>query len=143
MTAARLFPPKKRTSEPMAKIAKASPAAAVKRGFTFPFLGAPPGEAPSPIRVGRLEDQAAVGAVALHPDRLVDADRRRVLRPDEETDGRHLFEQEPAEVAHTALCIALVARRRIDPDLLNLRGRRCPRRCLGLEQDHAALDPEP
>src|SRR6266511_3527074 len=36
MTAARLFPPMKRTSAPMAKIATASPAAAVKRGFTPP-----------------------------------------------------------------------------------------------------------
>jgi hypothetical protein len=34
-TAARPWPPTKRTSDPMAKIATASPAAAVKRGFTI------------------------------------------------------------------------------------------------------------
>ena len=36
-TAARPFPPTRKTSDPMAKIANASPAAAVKRGFTSPL----------------------------------------------------------------------------------------------------------
>ena len=49
-TAARPFPPSRRTSEPVAKIATANPAAAVKRGFTLPVFGEPRGWAPSPFR---------------------------------------------------------------------------------------------
>src|SRR5712691_12694367 len=169
-TAARLFPPTRRTSDPMAKIATASPAAAVMRGFTpllsalargmlhHPFgwgrsSGAHKPRAPVPPsgrargrerrRGGASKDQAAVGAVPLHPDCLVDPDRGGVLRADEETHSRHLLEEKPAEVAHPALCVALVAHGRIDPHLLDLHGRRRPRRRLGLEEDPAALDPDP
>src|SRR3954468_18627602 len=79
----------------------------------------------------------------MHPDVLVDADRRRVLGADEQADGRHSLEQEAAEVAHSPLGITAAADDRIDPDLLQLHGRGRPRRRLRLEQDPPLVDPEP
>src|SRR6266545_4304885 len=167
MTAARLFPPTKRTSAPMAKIATASPAAAVKRGFTPPVSACSRGMLHHPFgweaggephsrelcaararatgraRCGRgaSKDEAAVGAAPLHADCLVDSNCRRVLRTHEETDRRHLCQQQAAEVTHPALRVALVSRGRIDPYLLHLHRGGRPGRGLGLEEDRAALDP--
>src|SRR5262249_48504867 len=76
----------------------------------------------------RSEDQAAVGAVPLHADSLVDPDRRRVLRTHEQAHRRDALQKQTAEVAHAAFGIALVPLRRVDPDLLHLHGRRRPRR---------------
>ena len=70
-------------------------------------------------------------------------DRGRVLGADEEADRRHALEQQPEQVAQPALRVARAARLRVGPDLLQLHGRRRPRRRLGLEEDHAVLDPEP
>src|SRR5205814_234152 len=99
-TAARLLPPRKRTSEAMATIATASPAAAVKRGFTVPVSAAQPPTLHTPFGYARfarkrapglglrlfrsLEDEASVGAVLLHPDPLIDPDCRGVLGADEQ-----------------------------------------------------------
>ena len=46
------------------------------------------------------------------------------------------------EIAH-GLGIAAPAHRRVDPDLLELNGIRCPRRGLGLEEDRVLFAPEP
>src|SRR5262245_33429977 len=182
-TAARPLPPTSRTSEPTRKIASASPAAAVKRGFTPPLsaLGpvtlhhsngwastrdgalrmeecgaapsvgprsprarAPPSarpRTPAPERRPPSGDQTPVRAAALHANRLVDAEGGCVLRPDEEADRRHTLEQKPAEVAHPPLGELAVAHRRVNPHLLDLHGRRRPRRRLGLEQDRPVVDP--
>src|SRR6185503_17712473 len=86
-TAARPFPPRSRTREPMTTIAMASPAAAVKRGLTsssggrhsIPLLGR-----------ARLEDQTAIRPVTLHADPFVDPDCRSILRAYEQADRRHL-----------------------------------------------------
>src|SRR5262249_18511080 len=91
----------------------------------------------------RSEDQAAVRAVPLHADSLVDPDRRRVLRTHEQAHRRDALQKQTAEVAHAAFGIALVPLRRVDPDLLHLHGRRRPRRRLRLEPNRAVLDPEP
>ena len=91
----------------------------------------------------RSEDQGAVRDRAPHPDRLVDADRRLVLRPDEQADPRNTLEQPPAQVAHRPSRVSTVSRRRVDPDLLKLDRLRRPGRRLGLEQDRPVLDPEP
>ena len=46
-------------------------------------------------------------------------------------------------VGEAALAVALPAELRLDPDLLELDGVRCPRRGLGLEEDAAVLLPDP
>src|SRR4051812_43552558 len=86
-TAARPLPPKRRTREPMATSATASPAAAVKRGFTDMLFG---GWAAKKLHLSEdgLEDQAAVRAMPLHADALVDPDGGGVFGPDEQTDRR-------------------------------------------------------
>src|SRR6476469_2253214 len=122
-TAALPFPPGRRTRNPVTKIATASPAAAVMRGFTPPLsarpevslhhpfgwvgpyvamrtrrvAGRPSGRSRGARRGRRRtsEEQRAVVPMALHPDGLVDVDRGGVLRPHEEADGRHPLEQEP------------------------------------------------
>src|SRR5437763_3639243 len=90
-----------------------------------------------------LEDERAVVEGVTHADRLVDADRARVLGAHEQADGRHAIEEEPAEVAEAAPAVAAVARRRLDPDLLQLYRRRRPCRGLRLEPDHTVVDPDP
>src|ERR671922_2510616 len=52
------LPPKRSTNEPTAKIARASPAAAEKRGFTAPIVGDVPPGAPSPVRGSAVEQTA-------------------------------------------------------------------------------------
>ena len=74
-----------------------------------------------------LRDEAAVGDRAAHADRLVDANRRRVLGADEQAHARHLREQPAAEVAHAALREALPRATGVDPDLLELDGMRASR----------------
>ena len=61
---------------------------------------------PSWMTPGGSEDEAAIRDRAAHADRLVDADRRRVLRAHEKAHARHLGEQPTAEVAHAALAQA-------------------------------------
>src|SRR5215211_7211599 len=90
-----------------------------------------------------LEDQGAVGADAPHADRVVERDRRRVLGPYEETDGRSAREQESAEVGKAALPVAVPPQGRVDPDLLQLHRVLGPGGRLGLEQDRSAFLPEP
>src|SRR5919202_1254960 len=80
------------------------------------------------ISTALSKNQAAVGDRAAHADPVVDADRRRVLGPHEEADGRRAREQEAAEVPQAPLRVALVSGRRIDPDLLELHRTRRPRR---------------
>src|SRR6185436_795548 len=89
------------------------------------------------------ENEAAVGDRVPHADVLVHPDRRRVLGPHEEADGRHALEQQAAEVAHAALRVAAAADRRVDPHLLELHRGGRPGRGLGLEEDRPALAPEP
>src|SRR5436305_6773545 len=74
----------------------------------------------SPFSGVRSEDQRAVRDRPPHADRLVDADRRRVLGTHEQADDRQALEQQPAEIAHAALGVATVAHSRVDPDLLEL-----------------------
>src|SRR6266511_3289928 len=126
MTAARPFPPTRRTSEPMTKIATASPAAAVKRGFTPLVSAAPRGMLHHPFGcVSSVEPKRPRGP--RDPARQPEAERQ----------------QEAAEVTHPPLRVALVSRGWIDPHLLHLyRGGR-PGGCLGLEEDRVALDPDP
>ena len=70
-TAARPFPPRRSTSAPVATIARTSPAAAEKRGFTPRSSAAPAASLHHPFGVDS-EDQAAIRAMAPHPDPLVD-----------------------------------------------------------------------
>src|SRR5689334_13322715 len=143
-TAARPFPPRRRTSAPVANSAKASPAAAEKRGFThlssdgftaslITLSGLTPRLESCLSADFWLKDQAAVRAVALHADSLVDADRGGVLGPDEQADGGDVAEEQSAEVTHPTLGKPLVPLRRVDPDLLHLHGRWRPRRGFRLE----------
>src|SRR6266508_1965443 len=90
-----------------------------------------------------LEDQRPIGAVPAHPDRLVDANGRCILRTDKEAHRRHPLEQEATQVAHPPLRVAPVPDGRIDPHLLDLDRRRSPRGCLRLEEDRVSFDPEP
>src|SRR6185436_16058960 len=90
-----------------------------------------------------LEQERSVVEHVLHPDRLVQADRRRVLGADEETHGRDDFEEFTAEVGESSRCVAEAAHRRIHPHLLELHRRGRPRRRLGLEEDDTVLLPEP
>src|SRR2546422_230103 len=143
MTAALLFPPTRRTREPVTKIATASPAAAVMRGFTPPSSALRRVTLHHPFGWAKSEDERAIRPGAQHSDCLVDPDRRPVLRPDEEADRWHLLQQQPAEIPHPALGVALVPRRRVDPHLLHLDGAGGPGGCLCLEEDRAALDPQP
>src|SRR5205807_1781567 len=78
-----------------------------------------------------------------HADRVVEAQGRVVLGPDEETHGRDLLEQPAAEVAQRTAREATPAGLRVDPHLLQLHRRGGPRRRLRLEADHAVLGPEP
>src|SRR2546425_1435072 len=143
MTAALLFPPTRRTREPVTKIATASPAAAVMRGFTPPSSALRRVTLHHPFGWAKSEDERAIRPGAQHSDCLVDPDRRRVLRPDEEADRWHLLQQQPAEIPHPALGVALVPRRRGDPHLLHLDRARGPGGRLCLVEDRGALDPQP
>src|SRR5438132_382406 len=89
------------------------------------------------------EDERPVRDRLPHPDRLVHADRRGVLGANEQAHHRHELEQEPAEIAHPALRVPVTPHLRVHPDLLELHGRRRPRRRLGLEQDRAVVPPQP
>ncbi len=51
--------------------------------------------------------------------------------------------RQPAQVAEAAQPVAAPADGRVDPDLLQLHGRRRPGRGLGLEQDDVVLEPQP
>src|SRR5689334_21150420 len=79
-TAARPFPPRRSTTAPVAKIAKASPAAAEKRGFTALASVSPPASLHTPFGVDS-EDQAAIRDAPEHADALVDPDCGRIFRP--------------------------------------------------------------
>ena len=58
------------------------------------------------------QEDAAVVQHVLHPDLLVETDRRLVLGADEEADARHALEQQPDEIAKPALPVAGAARDR-------------------------------
>jgi len=79
----------------------------------------------------------------LHADRFVQPDRRLVLRPDEEADGRNPLEEQATEIREAASTMPEASSRRIDPHLCQLHrlGRPCGR--LGLEENDVVLDPEP
>src|SRR5947199_7145496 len=79
------------------------------------------------------EEDRPVAADAVHPDRLVEADGREIVGSDEERHHRSGLEQEPAEVAHPAVAVALPAHLGVDPDLLDLHRLRRPGGGLGLE----------
>ena len=89
------------------------------------------------------EEERAVVEDVLHLDRLVEADRRPVLGPDEQADRGDPGEEETAEVTQPAGSVPLPAHGRIDPDLLQLDRGRGPGRRLRLEEDRPVLDPEP
>src|SRR5262245_33225338 len=89
------------------------------------------------------ENERPVGQLAGHPDRVVEAQRGRVLRPHEEADGRDVVEQQAAQVAESPARVTASPRLGIDPDLLELHRRRRPRRRLCLEEDHPLVEPEP
>src|SRR5439155_2676023 len=57
--------------------------------------------------------------------------------------GRDVAKEQPAEIPQRAIRVAAFPRSRVDPDLLELHRRRRPRRRLGLEADHAVLQPDP
>src|SRR5207248_9655963 len=65
-----------------------------------------------------LEDQRSIRDRPTHPDPLINANRRRVLRPHEQADRRHLREQPATQIPHRPLRITAVAQLRIDPHLL-------------------------
>src|SRR5580765_6589326 len=89
------------------------------------------------------KDEAAIRDRVAHADVLVDADRRRVLGADEQADRRHALQEQAAEVAHSPLGVTKASHARVDPDLLELHGRRRPGGRLGLEADRAVLQPDP
>ena len=89
------------------------------------------------------EDQRAVGPMAPHPDPLVDPDGRRILRPDEQAHRRHRSSSNRQRSRIPRCALPLAPRGWIDPHLLDLDGRRRPRRGLRLEPDRTVLAPTP
>src|SRR5207237_3795884 len=53
-----------------------------------------------------LKNKRAIRQLAGHPDRVIEAERRLVLRPHEQADGRDVLEQQPAEIGERPARVA-------------------------------------